>query len=55
MFVGTQFTGPVAGAPQLEWDVEVQRAGATAVTYWITIRNLTSAVIDVEARYEVLD
>ena len=84
MFVGTQFTGPVAagashtwftynwspdwhviwtvvpltpvaGAPQVEWSVAVQRAGTSAITYWITIHNLTSAAIDVEARYEVLD
>jgi hypothetical protein len=35
--------------------VAVQRAGASAITYWITVHNLTSAAIDVEARYEVLD
>lgn len=43
-----------AGSPELDWSVAVQRTSATAVTYWITIRNLTAVPIDVEARYEIL-
>lgn len=46
-------TTPVPGAPQLEWDVAVERASATDVTYWITIHNLTGASIDIEARYAI--
>jgi hypothetical protein len=48
-------TSPNAGAPQIEWDVAVQRASATALTYWITIRNLTAAAVDIEARYAILN
>ena len=31
-------TSPVVGAPQVEWDVGVERATAANITYWITIR-----------------
>jgi hypothetical protein len=48
-------TTPNAGAPQVEWDVEVQRSSATAITYWISIHNLAAAPIDIEARYEVMN
>jgi hypothetical protein len=43
------------GSPELDWSVAVQRASPTAVTYWITVRNLTGVPIDVEARYEILN
>lgn len=46
---------PNPGAPQIEWDVAVQRSSPTGVTYWITIRNLSASAVDVEARYEVLN
>jgi len=48
-------TTPVVGAPQVEWDVAVERASATAVTYWITIRNITSSGINIEARYAIMN
>jgi hypothetical protein len=48
-------TTPHSGAPQVEWDVAVERASAAAITYWITIRNLTAAAVDIEARYAVLN
>ena len=48
-------TSPVPGAPQLEWDVAVERASASAVTYWISIRNLTSRPITIEARYAIMN
>lgn len=48
-------TTATPGAPQIEWDVAVQRASATATTYWITIRNVSAAPVDVEARYEVMN
>lgn len=43
------------GAPEIEWDVAVERATTTTVTYWITIRNLTSAPVDIEARYAIFN
>lgn len=46
---------PGPGAPQLEWSVRVQRASATALTYFLTITNLSAANVDIEARYAVLD
>lgn len=46
-------TTPAPGAPQLQWDVGVERASAADITYWITISNLTAATIDIEARYAV--
>jgi hypothetical protein len=48
-------TSPRSGAPQIQWDVQVERASADFLTYWITIRNFTSAPVDVEARYAVLN
>jgi hypothetical protein len=33
--------------------VAVERASGSAVTYWITIRNLRPAVMTVEARYAI--
>jgi len=48
-------TSPVPGAPQIEWDVAVERASATAVTYWITIHNLTGAPVNIEARYAIMN
>jgi hypothetical protein len=48
-------TSPVVGAPQLEWDVSVERASASDLTYWITIRNLTSRAISIEARYAIMN
>ena len=46
-------TSPSPGSPQLQWDVAVERASGTAVTYWITIRNLRSTQINIEARYAI--
>ena len=46
---------PNPGAAQVEWEVEVQRASPTALTYWITIRNLTGAELGIEARYAILN
>jgi hypothetical protein len=48
-------TSPRVGAPQIEWDVEVERASADNITYWITIRNVTPAAANIEARYAVLN
>jgi hypothetical protein len=48
-------TSPRSGAPQIEWSVAVERASDTAITYWVTIRNLTSSPVNIEARYAVLN
>lgn len=47
-------TTPRAGAPALDWDVEVERASADRVTYWITVKNLTNTAVAFEGRYAVL-
>ena len=44
-----------SGAPEIEWSVGVERASTTMITYWITIKNLTAASIDIEARYAVMN
>lgn len=48
-------TTPRNGAPELNWTVEVERADATASTYWITVRNLTPVTVTFEGRYAVLN
>jgi hypothetical protein len=48
-------TTPRPGAPELDWDVMVERASATAVTYWISVTNLTNQAVDFEGRYAVLN
>lgn len=47
-------TTPRPGAPEIGWDVEVERGDATSCTYWITAHNLTNQPVDFEARYAVL-
>jgi hypothetical protein len=41
--------------PELQWTVAVERASATACTYWITVQNLTGSAITFEGRYAVLN
>ena len=40
--------------PEVQWSVAVQRASNTAVTYWITVTNLTAATVTFEGRYAIL-
>ncbi len=47
-------TTPRVGAPQLDWDVAVERASATHCTYWITVKNLTASSVTFEGRFAVL-
>jgi hypothetical protein len=47
-------TSPRSGAPQIDWDVAVERTSASQCNYWITVKNLTSAAVTFEARYAVL-
>lgn len=42
------------GAPQLSWDVHVERADAEFVTYWISVTNKTSEAVSFEGRYAIL-
>lgn len=48
-------TSPRSGAPQVEWDVEVERASSDHITYWISIKNISSNSVDIEARYAILN
>jgi hypothetical protein len=48
-------TTPRSGAPQLDWDTQVERASQDKVTYWIIVRNLTNSAVDYEMRYAVLN
>lgn len=48
-------TSPRAGAPQVEWNVAVERASATQITYWITVKNLTNTAVQIEGRYAILN
>ena len=43
-----------SGAPQIDWDVAVERASSTRCTYWITVRNLTTTTVTFEGRFAVL-
>jgi hypothetical protein len=42
------------GGPELTWKVEVERASAELVTYWITVTNLTPVPVNFEGRYCIL-
>ena len=42
------------GAPEIGWTVQVERADAEYVTYWITAHNLTNQPISFEGRYAIL-
>jgi hypothetical protein len=47
-------TTPQVGAPQIKWEVSVERAEDAYITYWISITNLTGTEVGIEARYAVL-
>lgn len=47
-------TSPRSGAPQVDWNVEVERADSQYTTYWITVTNLTSSPVTFEGRYAIL-
>jgi glycyl-tRNA synthetase alpha subunit len=47
-------TTPKPGAPEIGWDVAVERYNATDCTYWITVRNLTNSDVTFEGRFAVL-
>ncbi|MDQ4044180.1 MAG: hypothetical protein M3173_01850 [Chloroflexota bacterium] len=43
-----------SGAPQITWDVQIERANAEYVTYWISVTNLTPTPVTFEGRYCIL-
>jgi hypothetical protein len=47
-------TSPLPGAPELGWEVAVERANATQCTYWITVHNPTSSTVTFEGRFAIL-
>lgn len=47
-------TTPRSGTPQVSWAVQVERANAEYVTYWISVTNLTSSPVSFEGRYCIL-
>lgn len=48
-------TTPRSGRPQVEWDVEVERANSSRCTYWITVKNLTNRNVSFEGRYTIMN
>lgn len=47
-------TSTSPGGPQVTWKVQVERASLAYITYWISITNVSSAPVNIEARYAVL-
>jgi ligand-binding sensor domain-containing protein len=47
-------TSPRPGSPQLTWSVQVERASAEYVTYWITVTNLTPDPLTLDGRFCIL-
>ena len=48
-------TTPRNGVRQIEWSVEVERASAANITYWVTVRNISNQPVNIEARCAVLN
>jgi hypothetical protein len=44
----------VQAVAQLTWQVSVQRASPEYVTYWIQVKNLTSAPVTFDGRFAIL-
>jgi len=45
---------PCVGSPQLSWSVQIERAGASQATHWITVRNESNDIVRFAGRYDVL-
>jgi hypothetical protein len=41
-------------AAQIQWTVSTQLSGTT-ITYWILVKNLTSATVNIQGRYAILN
>ncbi|MGP4113432.1 hypothetical protein ACTWP5_21280 [Streptomyces sp. 4N509B] len=48
-------TTPASGVIQVDSSWAVERASVDYITYWVTIRNLSNASINIEGRYSVLN
>ncbi len=46
-------TSPRPGGPQIASEVQIERASDSRITYWLTVRNLTNEVVNIEGRYAV--
>ncbi len=44
-----------SGAPQITWNVKVERSEDNDITYWVYVTNSSSSVVDVEGCYAVLE
>jgi len=47
-------TSVSSGEAQISWSVEVERAPNDLVTYWITVTNISRALVNYEIRYAIL-
>jgi hypothetical protein len=45
---------PKSGGPQIDFDVQVERADDRHITYWITVKNMANQETNIEARYAIL-
>lgn len=43
------------GAPEVDWDVAVERGDSSRCTYWITVKNLTNQTVSFEGRYAIMN
>ena len=50
----TMLPTSTATGEQIQWTVSTQLSGST-VTYWILVKNLTSATVNFQGRYAVLN
>ncbi len=44
-----------SGAPQITWNVKVERSEDNDITYWVYVTNSSSSAVDVEGCYAVLE
>lgn len=47
-------TNPLPGAPQIKWNVEIERASDRHITYWISVTNVSNTTASIEGRFAVL-
>ena len=54
MCIRDRSTTAQSGAPQVRWNVQVERANAEFITYWISVTHLTASPVTFEGRYCIL-
>ncbi|HEX6701020.1 MAG TPA: hypothetical protein VF101_09855 [Gaiellaceae bacterium] len=47
-------TTPQVGVPAVTWNVQMERASAEYVTYWITVQNVSGANVNFDGRFCIL-